>query len=578
MSRAERKGYVDWTRALSAGIVDDKVAFTDNQILTDLTLGNTKETMGMCYPMDLAVAYTLASVGPDKMLNAEDMVNEYTRTAYVMMSGKVGWGEVPNPDGPVCGHDMVNAYLYKWPEARVDNYGRIYFADNHIYRSDFTFRLNKKWDNYFMNPVTLIHSDTFKELKEKIESELGTKVWCTSAEKSRFRIQQTFGVCNEEMIPDGEKCAHHSPTYEKMWFLIEEGTDYRTIWNSGAVQRGWNNDQLQSELGWGAKKNIGPTQVTRFSEVSRRLAREAPLKGVIKEIKKSLTRMNNWSSARSLIVNDAWEERNISIQIGVDENGEEMYEKEARRVPTRRSKYTKYGWKDWEWVALVDVQIQESNTKARKEGETQCSICFSKNVKNELGHSYCECGKGWQYNRYNVVHMHGHEIVNFRWEPIAPPSVFGFNDFEYTGLFFKKISEATNVRNMFLKALNHFNGTQNRHRVWDKEDNSSSPVKLETLSSKRMEIKEIIPTSTMTLPWHSDPEYELTPTEILHKLCFGSPEDWDEAMETANIGHKPTANQPKSQFGMQDSSSGYKTMWIYKPDEKVSVAEEEVVA
>ena len=575
-TRAERKGYVNWDRALSAGIVDEKVAFTDNQTLTDLTLGNTKETMGKCYPMDLAVAYTLASVGPDKMLNAEDMVNEYTRTAYVMMSGKVGWGEVPNPDGPVCGHDMVNAYLHKWPEARLDKYGRIYFASNHTYRSDFTFRLGDKFDHHFMNPVTLIHSDTFKKLKEKIESELDSKEWAVSGGSGHFHRSQTFGVCNEAMIPDGEKCAHHFPTYETMWFLIEDNDEYREIWDAGAVKQGWNNDQLQSQFGWGERKRISPTQVTRFSEVRRRLAREAPLKGVIKEIKKSLTRMGNWSSDRSLIVNDAWEERNISIPVGVDENGEEMYDKEARRVPTRRGKYTKYGWKDWDWVAKVDVQIQESNTKARKEGETQCSICFSKNVKNDLGHSYCECGKGWKYKRYQVERMHGHEIVKFRWEPIEEPSVFGFSDFEYSGLFFKKISEATNVRNMFHKALNHFNGTQNKNRIWDKQEDNSIPVKLDKVS-ERMGISEIIPSASFTLPWDADPEYIVTPTEILHKLCFGSPADWDEAFEIADV---PSAMKYSGgmRVRMKSKDAGYVTMWLHRPDEKVTVVEEEVVA
>ncbi|MAR83787.1 MAG: hypothetical protein CMF55_03240 [Legionellales bacterium] len=569
--RAERKGYVNWERALSAGIVDEKVAFTDNQTLTDLTLGNTKQTMGMCYPMDLAVAYTLASVGPDKMLNAEDMVNEYTRTAYVMMGGKVGWGEVPNPDGPICGHDMVNAYLHKWPEARLDKHGRIYFASNQMYRSDFTFRLNEK-ARHEISPVTLIHSDTFKKLKEKIEQELDAKEWAVSGGSGHFRITHTYGECNEAMIPDGEKCAHHSPIYERMWFLIEENDDYLRIWDTGAVSRGWNNDQLNSQFGWNEKKNISATQVTRFSEVRRKLARDAPLKGVIKEIKKALTRMGNWTSERSLIVNDAWEEMNISIPIGVDDNGEEMYEKQARRVSTRRGKYTKYGWKDWDWVAKIDVQIQESNTKARKEGETQCSICFSKNVKNDLGHSYCECGKGWKYKRYQVERMHGHEIVKFRWEPIEKPSVFGFKDFEYTGIFFKKISEATNVRNMFHKALNHFNATQRKDRVWDSDEGVSSDIKVEWLSEKRMDIREIVTAGVMTLPWNSDPEYTLTPIELLHKMCFGSPQDWEEAMELSN-----SVGDSDGRIKLMDKHGSYVTMWIHKPTEKV-IVEEEVVA
>jgi hypothetical protein len=63
----------------------------------------------------------------------------------------------------------------------------------------------------------------------------------------------------------------------------------------------------------------------------------------------------------------------------------------------------------------------------------------------------------------------------------------------------------------------------------------------------------------------------------LHKLCFGSPEDWDEAFEIADV---PSAMKYSGglRVRMKDKNAGYVSMWLHRPEEKVTVVEEEVVA
>ena len=90
----ECKGWSSWDRFKEAGVVDEHIDFSDNKVVVDNVLGRTRDTVGMCFAIDAAVAYTLSKAGPDADLTVQDMVNEYTRTAAAMMNGRVGYGYV----------------------------------------------------------------------------------------------------------------------------------------------------------------------------------------------------------------------------------------------------------------------------------------------------------------------------------------------------------------------------------------------------------------------------------------------------------------------------------------------------
>ena len=112
----ERQGWQTWERFQEAGIVDKHVNFTDNDVVTAHALGKTGQIIGKCWPMDAAVAYTLAAAGPNAQLTSRDMINQYTKMASVMMSQKVAYGRVPDPNAFTCGHDEITGYnvtLYK---------------------------------------------------------------------------------------------------------------------------------------------------------------------------------------------------------------------------------------------------------------------------------------------------------------------------------------------------------------------------------------------------------------------------------------------------------------------------------
>lgn len=113
----ECRGWSSWDRFKEAGVVDEHIDFSDNKVVVDNVLGRTKDTIGKCFPIDAAVAYTLSKAGPDANLTVQDMVNEYTRTAAAMMNGRVGYGYVYRTghiDGEhytSCGHDEIEAEI-----------------------------------------------------------------------------------------------------------------------------------------------------------------------------------------------------------------------------------------------------------------------------------------------------------------------------------------------------------------------------------------------------------------------------------------------------------------------------------
>ncbi len=64
------------------GLVGTSLRFTDDEIISTLGIGKTKDMCRRSCAMDIALTYTLMSLGPDVQVTAKDCINEQTRRAF----------------------------------------------------------------------------------------------------------------------------------------------------------------------------------------------------------------------------------------------------------------------------------------------------------------------------------------------------------------------------------------------------------------------------------------------------------------------------------------------------------------
>ena len=239
---AERQGWNTWNRYKDAGIVDDTIMFTDNQIIIDHAIGKTKDTIGKCYPIDAAVAYSLASAGPNADLSAKDLVNQYTRAATAMMSQTVAYGQVPNPDTKSCGEDMITG-MYCELRAPTCTNGIIYLNGdtnmkewlilNEITGLDSyaAFRISKNELHIIdEGKIGLYLSKKYTPLRLAIEKALDSTKWFPS--DPLYDTIPTKGVCSWKDDPE-QKCGHHDGSYITDWVMIKTENE-RDLNNCGA--------------------------------------------------------------------------------------------------------------------------------------------------------------------------------------------------------------------------------------------------------------------------------------------------------------------------------------------------------
>ena len=108
------RGHRTWHRAKVGGFVADSVDFSNEPAIAANVIGRTKTMVGDAYPLDAAVAYTLAKAGPGKRLTVDEMVNDFTRGGFLATECYLDYMKGPDPDIPAkgfCGHDMINAHV-----------------------------------------------------------------------------------------------------------------------------------------------------------------------------------------------------------------------------------------------------------------------------------------------------------------------------------------------------------------------------------------------------------------------------------------------------------------------------------
>ena len=381
MSKGEWTGWKRWNDFKDAGIVENAVDFSDEAIITDHAVGRTKDAIDMCWPMDAAVAYTLMKVGPDVELSKVNMVNTFTRSAAVMMTGKVAYGEFPTPGVESCGHDEVMARIHTLAGLNViaehqtlptrlqfdtSYYNKStmskFLKQQDVEEGDPLFDLCTVRTNADIHQLTTEHFMTweyFRPLREFIFDKFGEFVITHSDDINKSR-SSTRGVCKWHDAPD-KQCKHHDQPMIHNWGMVRTADGFDTIWHRERTYAGWNYDQF-NDYAFDTPEKISGTVL--WSEVSRSLSHAVDEKQVVRYISKSLQRMLKRSD-------------NIVAKHGEGRNAT-------------------FSWSDWSWLADLTSQIKGTNSKKRKEHEI---------------------ANGWIYTKVNSRTSFGHEIADFVWRP-----------------------------------------------------------------------------------------------------------------------------------------------------------------
>ena len=378
----EWKGWQDWNKFKHAGIVENAVDFSEEAIIVDHAVGRTKKAIGKCWPMDAAVAYTLMKGGPDKPLKWADMVNYHTRAAAVMMTGKVGYGEVPIPETKSCGVDEVSGFNHKIGVPYLSGDELVFktgYGSGHLETwlhglegegdNDVTIATLKLKELYCplrttknlhsIQATVLLSDEYFAPLLAFLKEQFPDATTIMNASLIK-NVSATKGECAWSGV-DQPTCRHHDAPTEYMWSMRRTETDFRSAWVKGPCGQGDNYHQWSQDA-----TQMIPSEVVRWSEMSRSMAEKIPELTVIGHIRDSLTRM--------LKRND-----NIVSKIG-------------------RGKNSLHSWSDWGWLAEMAAHIKNTSSKNRKEGDTE---------------------NGWAYSKVRSRTSFGHEIADFVWKPIT---------------------------------------------------------------------------------------------------------------------------------------------------------------
>ena len=373
----EWTGWQEWKEWQEAGVFGTRLNFTDDDIITHQTINRTGSVIGKCRAMDAAVAFGLASAGPDGEVSVADLLTDNTRSAYVIESAKVGYGVFRNPDIASCGHDEVdniNIYRFLQPYSAVyDKESKELFvkvSSSHIsdsfmlkYADVMTEEKRNNLSEGIRVDATLPPLVAYKEL---IEATFDIPSGCVGYKYSRnpTMVKQTKGVCSWAYTYDdveGQQvkriCSHHDGARIKGWAMLTSDDGFTKLYESNRCQRGWNNNMLRNHF-------VDSSQWVRWETQIRSQTRLVDDKEVLKLITKSLGRMMKRVD-------------NIVSKTGSHSTA-------------------RYSWSDWGWLADITSYIRQTRSKNRKAGDVE---------------------NGWCFTPVNIRKSYGMEISDFVWVP-----------------------------------------------------------------------------------------------------------------------------------------------------------------
>ena len=456
MSKRAKRYYTGeqyWENWKKAGVVGERLNFTDDDIITHQALARTGDIMKNCRAMDAAVAYELASVGSTtEGVTPEKLLSDYTRSAYIIESSRmIGYGKHSDTEQESCGHDEasgVRQYRFKQvtnvqyfeeknalvitsttshagdidmqhlssfisPNALAD----LFIGDD--FSGDIT-RLATKAvradGGYLVDGEVLYDTDSLMQLYLKYVMTVcpSTAQYIEDGVDIYFRGQPvsyegtTLGVCAWEGTD--KKCRHHNQVRKTGWAMYVENGTPRELYTNAPCDRNWNTNMLlEREQRQSGSKTIPPSGApadsphwVTWDSQRRSMLRSVNDKHVISMIRKSLARMSrrNWGIVNKKPLTRCGDCGSKIDHLPSATNCSACDSENL--VPKTRGNNAIYKWKDWGWLADVHAYIQTTRTKNRKAGDIE---------------------NGWEWYAHKTTQSYGMDISEFAWRPAEAEDV-----------------------------------------------------------------------------------------------------------------------------------------------------------
>ena len=369
------------------GLMGNTLSYTDEDIITSQALGYTKQTVGVSNPMDIAVLYSIVNEGEGVELTAKDMVNEYTRLAYLFEEGII-------VDGYINVDNIIDCGGFKNKLRNIDYWS----GGKYLSRASYIIRdLNKLqaydliekyaqllcgWDSndeyhntwererdklladivdypcpkdYGMNSVDVNATKLKNNLKNNLTSYgVNSGAYGSEVRLDNGWVVKSYGICKDS-TPDVPCKTHKVHDIRKDAWVHRK--DYSVLKSS---------NRPTGKYG-GFKKHLKMVvadTVEYDKEANRDYTKIVDEKVLLRTINKSLNRMMK---------------RGVIVQ-------------------TTYGRGRKFKWYDsvWQKVQAQRMKIMTSNSKKRKLGD----------VVN-----------GWEYYKMKITESFGMEIVEYGWRP-----------------------------------------------------------------------------------------------------------------------------------------------------------------
>lgn len=455
------------------GLMGDSLSYTDEEILTVQALGYTKHTAGVCNPMDVAVLYSIVNEGESVELTAKDMLNDYTRLAYLFEEGRIIDGYL-NVEGSVeCDgfHNQHNLKNY-WQSSKLSYNLSIINSLVELKRIDLIEKHAQVLCGWNRDKSGEAHAFNHYEAIKALANDTADLDWTFHVYiKSRYITNGTIsnvslgdgrwinkhGICNDTSVD--KPCAIHNihGSTKRVWVH----TEYFNILHHG------NFPTSQSSFKPHSSHVIDDT-VEYIKDSNRAYTNIVEDKYILRSINKSLNRMLK---------------RCVILQ-------------------TTEGRGRKFKWFDskWQQVQNQRMKIMASNSKKRKLGD----------VVN-----------GWEYYKMDTTKSFGMEIVTYGWKPQVQLEYFNVkmtgnkiygNDIgkQYydtcMGKIFYDESTAESFVNSLSEMLSSLHGGINKFNTLD-EDFDTHPI-LPSLIVKRR-------TPTYRISAEADVESYTTPQQVM---------------------------------------------------------------
>lgn len=351
------------------GLMGDSLSYTDEEILTVQALGYTKSTAGTCNPMDLAVLYSIVNEGEGVELTAKDMLNDYTRLAYLFEEGRIIDGHLDVEGSVECDgfhnqHDLVGY----WGTRKLSYVSSIIKELVELKRIDLIekhaqllcgWNRDKSGEAHAFN-----HYEAIKALAHDVKDlDFKYLTYITSSYTSNGTIGNIslgdgrwinkHGICNDTSVD--KPCTIHKihGSTKRVWVHTE---DFKIL-HHGNLPTSQGNFQPHSE-------HVIDDTVEYIKDSNRAYTNIVEDKYILRSINKSLNRMLK---------------RFVILQ-------------------TSEGRGRKFKWFDGKWMQVQNqrMKIMASNSKKRKLGD----------VVN-----------GWEYYKMDTTKSFGMEIVTYGWKP-----------------------------------------------------------------------------------------------------------------------------------------------------------------